>query len=48
MATTTRKKSNQEYAESANFKQTVKKMKMLQEYDMSDGPYDLSQRFKNL
>ena len=48
MTTNTRKKSAQDYADSLNFKQTIKKIKSHQEYYALDDPYDLSERFSNL
>ena len=47
MATATKKKSAQEYPDSQNYKQTVKKQIKVDEEDI-DGPYNLNDRFKNL
>ena len=48
MTTATKKKSAQEYPDSQNYKQTVKKQINVNNDDDIDGPYNLNDRFKNL
>ena len=48
MATATKKKSAQEYPDSQNYKQTVKKQINVNNDEDIDGPYNLNDRFKNL